>query len=110
AERWNGTVALDPAGPVGGFRNDIDRKVKVIDVGGRELGQACGGFYDDIVGGTAQIRRHVSLDKAGAGGQKRATGGTWSWARKTAATDVSPLVAATVAYWVATHSVKVFAY
>jgi hypothetical protein len=109
AGRWNGNVALDPGGPAGGFRNDIDRKVKVVDVGGRELGQACGAFYDDVVAVKAQVRRHVSLDAAVAGAQKRVTGDTWTWSRKTAATDVSPLMAVTVAYWVALHRKFTFA-
>jgi hypothetical protein len=74
-----------------------------MDVGGRELGQACGSFYDDIIEGRAVVRRHPDLDAAVAGARKRSVGDAWAWARKDTSVDVSPLVAATLARWAVAH-------
>lgn len=100
ASRWGAQVALDPAGPAGSFKPDLG---DVIEVSGRELGQACGAFYDDVTEGRAAIRRHSSLDSSVAGARRRSVGDAWAWARKDTSVDVSPLVAVTVARWAAMH-------
>jgi hypothetical protein len=103
ARRWSGLVAVDPAGPAGTFREELAARCDVMDVGGRELGQACGSFYDDIIEGRAVVRRHPDLDAAVAGARKRSVGDAWAWARKDTSVDVSPLVAATLARWAVAH-------
>ncbi len=46
----------------------------------------------------------AALDEAAAGAAKRAIGDAWAWTRKSAAADISPLVAATLALWAATRA------
>jgi hypothetical protein len=100
AERWNAPVVLDPAGPAGLFKTEVEQSVKVVDCGGRDLAAACGGFYDDVMEGRVQIRSNGALDAAVAGAVKRSTGDAWVWARKSSV-DVSPLMAVTLARWAA---------
>ena len=85
----------------------------VVDVSGKELAKACASFYDAVLEGRASISRHESLDSAIAGARRRDVGNVWAWARRDTRTDVSPLVAATIARWAAMHvegGVPVFAY
>jgi hypothetical protein len=105
-ERWKGPVALDPAGPAGPFVRDLmDRGVKVVEVAGRDMVQACGSFFDDVIDRRVRIRTHSALDAAVTGATKRQVGDAWTWTRRGADADISPLVAVTVARWVARFNV-----
>lgn len=73
---------------------------KVIEVS--DMAAACGGFFDAVADQKVRLRRHPSLDAAAAGAKKRYTGDAWTWARK-GQTDICPLVAATVGWWVASQ-------
>jgi hypothetical protein len=72
--------------------------VKTDTVSGREYAAACGGFYDAVVQGTVVHLDQPVLNAAVAGARKRILGDAWAWGRK-GGTDVSPLVAATLARW-----------
>jgi hypothetical protein len=63
----------------------------------RDVTQACGGFFDAVV---AEKVRHISqplLDSAVDAAKKRDVGEAWAWARRDVLTDISPLVACTLA-------------
>jgi hypothetical protein len=111
ARKWSAPVALDPAGPAGGFKAELERQVKIVDCGGRDLARACGAFFDDVVEGRAKIRSHAALDAAVSGAVKRSVGDAWVWARK-GVVDVSPLMAVSMARWVSQEnpSVEPWAY
>lgn len=97
-ERWDPcAVALDPAGPVGSLLPDLaERDIEVMSITGRELAQACGGFYDDVVQDRWRHSGQVQLASALGAARKRPLGDAWAWHRKDQ-TDISPLVAVTVA-------------
>lgn len=104
SERWAVPFAIDPGGPAATFIPDLERAgVKLIEVGGREVAQACGAFYDDVVEGLVRVNRHPVLDDAVTGARKRTSGDAWAWARRDQTVDVSPLVAVTFASWLACH-------
>lgn len=65
-----------------------------------EMAAACGGFYDAVVDRKMTVRRHPSLDAAIAGADRKFVGDGWTWARR-GLVDISPLVAATAALWMA---------
>lgn len=95
-------VVLDGIGPVSSLRDAIDDEV-----GGRcpvhvtssgEVADACGSLFDAVV--TEQLRHagQVELDAAVAGAVKRVmAGGRFAWDRKASETDITPLVASTLA-------------
>ena len=61
--------------------------------------KACGAFYDAAVDGTLVHIDSPLLNVALAGARKRNIGaeGGWGWNRKDATTDITPLVAVTLA-------------
>lgn len=104
--KWNPSAwAVDPSGPAGGLIPDLRREgLNVVEVSGRDMAGACGRFYDDVIERRLKVRRKAALDVAVGGAVKRSMGDAWVWARRSAAVDIAPLVAATIARWVAlTH-------
>ncbi len=98
--RWKPLcVVVDASGPAGAFIPALlDAGVELLTTGAREMGQACGGFVDAVSSG--QLRQHgePALAVAAAAVRKRAIGDAFGWARKDS-TDISPLVAVTLALW-----------
>lgn len=97
--RWNPvTVRLDPAGPAGSFVPALtEAGVDVTLTTARELAQACGAFYDAVM---AEKLRHIDqtpLTAAVHMARQRPLGDAWAWHRKDNQTDLSPLVAVTLA-------------
>ena len=102
AQKWGAAFAIDPASPAGAFIAQLEQAgVNVIPIGGQEFHKACGAFFDAVGDGTVRVRIKAELDAACAAAKKRPIGDAWAWARKTTATDISPLVAVTIAYWAA---------
>jgi len=96
APRW----IVDSTGPAASLIPEMERAgLKVEPASAKDLVAACGAFYDGLLENRIRIRRHVRLDEAAAGAAKRTIGDAWAWTRKSAASDISPLVAATLALW-----------
>ncbi|WP_229686349.1 hypothetical protein [Longimycelium tulufanense] len=101
-------VAIDKATPAGSFVDELEaKKIKILTPTLRDYAQACGSFY-------AATRRPVptlahlgqaTLTSAVSGADKRHVGGLWAWDRVNTNVDISPLVAATLAYWGAMKAV-----
>lgn len=95
-------VVIDRKSPAWSLVDDLERQsVKVTGTNAGEMTSACGQFYDAVV--TKQLRH---LDQGGlnialASARKRSIPdtGAWAWNRKDADTDITPLVAATLAFW-----------
>lgn len=98
-----GAIALDKGGPAGVFADDID---KCEELQGREVLQACGAFYDAVIDAEVTIRTDPALDEALAGAVKKETGDMWRWSRKASVTDVTPLMAATLAFGAPERSIR----
>lgn len=96
--RWEAPVVLDSYSPAGSVADDLQsRGVQVIRYGTREVAHACGLFFDRVIDGKVQIRKHEKLDLAAAGARRRTAGDAWLWARKDGDCDISPLIALTLA-------------
>ena len=77
-----------------------DAKISVETTTSRKLAQACGAFYDAAV--ESDGLRHLDdplFVTALKAAQSRPLGDAWAWDRKKPTDDITPLVAATLAYW-----------
>lgn len=86
-------VLVDGAGPAASLVPQLS-EVRIVNT--REMGQACGAFYDAVAQGTLRHHDDLELNIAVAAAKKRNLGDAWAWTRKGSA-DISPLVAATLA-------------
>ena len=92
-------VVLDAAGPAGSLIAPLtDLGVEVVTTTARDMAAACGGFYDDALERKLRYIKDARLDAALGSAKKRKLSGAWAWDRD-GATDISPLVAATLARW-----------
>lgn len=97
--RWNPAAwVLDPSGPAGSLIPDLQKNgIDPVLVNGREMAQACGAIYDDWCNGNFVHLDQVELNTAVSGAKWRPLGDARAWHRKDSATDISPLVAVTLA-------------
>lgn len=102
-------VVIDSISPAATMAPALKTKrVNVIVSTAPDMGKACGGFYDDAIGGRLTHAGQDQLDDALAGAQKRAIrdAGLWGWDRKDASINLSPLVAVTLARFGADSNTK----
>ncbi|MFD5033640.1 terminase [Streptomyces sp. NPDC058405] len=101
-EKWKPRCwVVDAGGPAGSLIEDLERElgVTVVSPKAREVGQACGQFYDAVTEQSLSHYDQAPLAAALAGAQMRPLGDAWAWARRGVGVDISPLVAATLAKW-----------
>lgn len=93
-------LVLDPASPAGSWLTDLQEAgIEPVLVNARSMAQACGAFYEAVT--ESKSLRHLDdprLNGALAGARKRPLGDAWAWHRRDSATDISPLVAVTLAW------------
>jgi phage terminase large subunit-like protein len=93
-------VVLDAMGPAGSLLAPLHAAgIDVKVVSSSEAGRACGAFYDAVVERTLAHKGQPLLDRAIQGGAKRTLGDAWAWKRKDSITEISPLVACTLAHY-----------
>jgi hypothetical protein len=93
--RHGGSVAVDYGGPAGVLADQLDRCEAL---NSREVVKACGGLYDAILENRVVFRSDPAFDAAVEGAVKKPVGDNWVWSRKASVADVSPLMAATLAF------------
>ena len=76
-----------------------DRGVKVLVASAKDHAQAAGMFFDGVDQETFRHLDSAPLTAAVRGAAKRKLGDAWAWSRKSSASDIAPLVAATLALW-----------
>ncbi len=93
-------VVVDLRGPAGVLQADLNVVgVDPIVASARDVAQACGSFVDGLVRRSLTHTGQPELDAAVRGASRRPLGEAWAWSRKSSATDISPLVAVTLAAW-----------
>lgn len=96
--QFSAPVAIQSTGAAGGLIPDLERAgVTVVPFTQQAVRDACGGFFDDVVGRRIRVRTDRDLDRAVNAAEKRTSGDAWVWERRVRDTDVSPLVAVTLA-------------
>jgi phage terminase large subunit-like protein len=71
--------------------------IDVQTIGTTEYGQACGAFFDAALAGRLHHIDQTPLTAAVRGARKRPLLDAWAWNRKDSSTDITPLVAVTLA-------------
>jgi hypothetical protein len=100
--KWGGKVAVAKGSPAWSLKEDLEAaRVDLLVISPEEHAQACGDFYDAVVEGHVRHIGQAELDAAVAGADRKYYGDSWLWSRRTSMVDISPLVAATLAHWVA---------
>lgn len=107
AKRHRAPVAVDTAGPAGTLIPELENAgVTVIKVGGRDFAHACASLYDAVADQKIRVRdaqpMFEPLDHAVAVACRRPLGDAWAFARRNTSSDISPLVALTLAHWAQT--------
>jgi hypothetical protein len=98
AGRWDREVVVNSSGPSAFLVEELtDAEVEVVQVNAESWRKSCGWAYSRIADGQLKIRPNRFLDDAVAGVLKRTVGDSWVWDRRDADTDITPLVALTLA-------------
>lgn len=102
--KWRSPIIIDPKSPAGALaRQFADRGVDVVEITFRDLVNGCGAFEDAVINDSLRHLGQGSLNAAMIGATKRTVGGATAWARSASA-DITPLVAATLAFWASTET------
>jgi phage terminase large subunit-like protein len=101
-------VAIQPSGPAGSLIEELtEAGIEVIEWKGLDLGKACADFYDQVKEKHLRHRPAPVLDvAAGVAVTRSLPGDMWVWDRRKSPIDISGLVAATGALWLATAPVE----
>lgn len=93
-----GPVGLDPAGPASALLPDLAAAAVAVDaVQSGRVSQAAGGLVAAVLAREVVHRNEPSLAVAVGAARRRQSGDAWKWSRKDSESDISPLVAATLA-------------
>jgi phage terminase large subunit-like protein len=99
-EAWGGLFAIAEGSPAWSLEPELTAVgVKVLPVKVSEHVQACGQLYDAVIEHEVRHLGQSELNKALSGADRRPYGDAWVWSRKNSSTDISPLVAVTLALW-----------
>jgi hypothetical protein len=92
---------IDPGGPAGALLPDLLAVgIEPRQMSGRDLGQACEAFAAAVTDKGLRHLNDPTMARAITSAGRRDIGdGLWAWSRRKSDTDISPLVAATGAFW-----------
>lgn len=98
-------VVVDAMSPAASLLEELKhRRVKVTVTNTRDMANACGMFYDGAMEGWLHHIDQPQLNLAVSVAGKRLLTDAWAWNRKSSASDITPLVACTLALWGAQSS------
>lgn len=98
-------VVIDGISPEAHLVDDLKaRGIKVTTTMTRDMTSACAAFYDGAMEGWLHHIDQPQLNLALSVARKRGVGDAWAWNRKNATSDITPLVACTLALWGAQSS------
>ncbi|MFE6223017.1 terminase [Streptomyces sp. NPDC057854] len=98
-------VVVDKVSQAGSLVDQLEHQgVTVISPTTAEYAQGCGQFFSGVQPRRGEVADIVhigqpTLNSAVAGADKRMLADKWAWDKKTSASDITPLVAATLAAW-----------
>lgn len=100
-ERWGGPLAISQGSPASSLVPELtEAGVPVVEVTNAANARACGMFVDRLNDHGFVHRGDIALRDAIANAYPRDYGDLWMWSRKrSTGTDISPLIAATIALW-----------
>lgn len=94
-----GEIVFDALAPVDGLQRSVTTHIarKLHCTTAHEMAEACGLFFDSVMRGEVRHRNPPELLAAIDGAARRTLNDRWAWSRRNSGTDISPLVAATLA-------------
>lgn len=94
-------IVIDAKSPAASLLPELEEhKLPVTVTDTDDMTDACAGFYDSAVDGTLRHIGQPQLTIALQGARKRSiSGDRWAWNRKTSDSDITPIVAGTLAVW-----------
>jgi hypothetical protein len=81
------------------FLKGTDIVVTLASAEGRDMALACSTFFDAVIDGSVRHTNQTQVNVALSVARKRPLAGSWAWNRKDAASDITPVVAETLALW-----------
>lgn len=81
------------------FLVGTDVEVTLAAAEGRDMAIASAKFYDSVIDGSVRHTDQPQVNVALSVARKRPLAGGWAWNRKDAASDITPIVSATLALW-----------
>lgn len=98
-------VLIDVLSPAASLIDPLEAEgIKVSKTGSNIMAAATAQFYDAVMSHELRHLDQVSLNLAAAAARKRKLGDAWAWNRSNPDADITPLVAATLAYTGRTYS------
>jgi hypothetical protein len=92
-------IVCDDRGPAASLLDELEEAGVVVEtIGTVEYTRACGMFFDAVEQGTIVHDGDSALEAAVRGAAQRTLADAWAWSRKHSRSDITPLVAATIAY------------
>lgn len=93
-------VTVQGGGPAGTLIAALEREGTPLHIAtDGDMRLAAGTFYDHVIEGTLRVRPSEALNDAVSGARRRIRGDAFTWSRRSPSTDLSPLVAASLAVW-----------
>jgi hypothetical protein len=106
-EKWRMPFVIDSGAAASSLILELEAEgVDIIPINMRQYGQACGSFYDAVEEGTIAHLGDTRLQAAIEGATRRKLGEQWAWSRRTE-TDITPLVACTIARYALVSNLSV---
>jgi hypothetical protein len=91
-------VIVQPSSAAGSLIPDLPEH-RVVKTTATEYAQACGALFDLVMASELAHLGQGELDVSVKGARKKASSDSWVWDRRKSGTDISPLVAVTLAAW-----------
>lgn len=99
AKNWKGSIVVDGGGPAVPIADELERRgVKVVRLANAEVASASMAIYNAIADAKVAFRSHDDFDTAVDGLAKRPFGDRFAWSRSISLTDITPFMAATLAF------------
>lgn len=94
-------IVVHAGGPAGTLAMELERNfgAEAVFASDSDMVVAAGMFYDNVMDGRLKVLPNEALDDAVAGARQRKRGDAFTWSRRSPATDLSPLVASSLALW-----------
>jgi hypothetical protein len=93
-------VVIDERGPAAALIPALEAAGVVVEtIGTTDYTRSCGMFFDAFEHGSIVHDGNMALEAAVRGAAQRTVADAWGWSRKHSRSDITPLVAATIAHW-----------
>lgn len=100
ADHQNDGFVVQPGSPAATLIVPLQQAgLTVVEPSAREVGEACGGLFDAVSERSVRHLGQIEVDDGLSGAGSRTLGDLWLWDRQSSTSDISPLVALTLARW-----------